>query len=56
MALRFTLALLIFAAVCATVNAILPLSVVGSKFFTSDGNQFFIKGMHAQQMVRQSPR
>jgi hypothetical protein len=57
MALRFTLALLIFAAVCATVNAILPLSVAGSKFFTSDGNQFFIKGMHhARQMVRLNTR
>jgi len=44
MALRFTLFLLILATIYAAVNAILPLSVVGSKFFTSDGDQFFFKG------------
>ena len=37
--------LLLVALICATVKAIPTLSVVGSKFFTSDGNQFFIKGM-----------
>lgn len=26
------------------VNAISPISVKGSKFFTDDGNQFFLKG------------
>lgn len=51
MAPRLTLTLLVLAVVCATVNAILPLSVVGSKFFTSDGNQFFIKGMHSLPRV-----
>lgn len=49
MALKFTFVLLIFATVYATVNAILPLSVVGSKFFASDGNQFFVKGIHSQR-------
>jgi hypothetical protein len=28
----------------ATVNAIATISAKGSKFFTSDGNQFYIKG------------
>lgn len=27
-----------------TVNAIATISTTGSKFFTSDGDQFFIKG------------
>lgn len=27
-----------------TVNAIATISVTGSKFFTSDGDQFFVKG------------
>lgn len=27
-----------------TVSAISTISAVGSKFFTSDGNQFYIKG------------
>lgn len=35
------------AAVIPTVLAMPTISAVGSKFFTSDGNQFFIKGMMA---------
>ena len=35
---------LVLAAISVTVNAIPTLTAVGSKFFTSDGNQFFIKG------------
>jgi hypothetical protein len=27
-------------------NAIPTISIKGSKFFTSDGNQFFVKGEH----------
>ncbi|OCK75724.1 glycoside hydrolase family 72 protein [Lepidopterella palustris CBS 459.81] len=38
----------------ATVNAISPISVKGSKFFTSDGNQFFIKGI-AYQLTPDDP-
>ncbi|KAJ9293021.1 CAZyme family GH72 [Paecilomyces variotii] len=36
------------------VMAISPLSVVGSKFFTSDGDQFYIKGV-AYQLVPEDP-
>ena len=36
-------------AVLATVSAIPTISVKGSKFFTSDGDQFFIKGSHSSQ-------
>ncbi len=32
-------------AAAAAVNAIPTISVKGSKFFTSDGNQFYVKGM-----------
>lgn len=32
------------AALAAAANAIPTISAKGSKFFTSDGNQFFIKG------------
>lgn len=31
-------------ALAATVSALPTVSVKGSKFFTSDGNQFFVKG------------
>lgn len=31
-------------AIFSTVHAIPTVSVVGSKFFTSDGQQFYIKG------------
>jgi 1,3-beta-glucanosyltransferase GAS1 len=44
MALLLPLVALLFAAICTTVQAIPTISAVGSKFFTSDGNQFFIKG------------
>lgn len=30
----------------AVVNAIPTISVKGSKFFTSDGDQFFVRGKH----------
>jgi hypothetical protein len=33
----------------AAVNAIPTISVKGSKFFTSDGDQFFIRGMPGAQ-------
>jgi hypothetical protein len=33
----------------ATISAIPTVSVKGSKFFTSDGDQFFIKGSHSSQ-------
>lgn len=48
MAPGITPILLILAVICATVNAILPLSVVGAKFFTSDGKQFYLKGIISQ--------
>jgi hypothetical protein len=41
-----TLALALTAAV-AGVNAIPTISAKGSKFFTSDGDQFYVKGMLA---------
>ncbi|KIW23785.1 hypothetical protein, variant 2 [Cladophialophora immunda] len=45
---------LVLAAICATINAIPTISAVGSKFFTSDGDQFFIKGV-AYQLVEDDP-
>jgi hypothetical protein len=36
---------LLASALVASVNAIDTISVKGSKFFTEDGNQFFVKGM-----------
>ncbi|EXJ82898.1 hypothetical protein A1O3_06714 [Capronia epimyces CBS 606.96] len=55
-----TFALLVLAAICVTVNSIPTISAVGSKFFTSDGNQFFIKGKRiltgvAYQLVEDDP-
>ncbi|KAL6704998.1 hypothetical protein ACN47E_007401 [Coniothyrium glycines] len=47
------LSLLALAGVTA-VNAIPTISVKGSKFFTSDGNQFFVKGI-AYQLVPDDP-
>jgi len=40
------------AALAATVSAIPTISVKGSKFFTSDGAQYFIKGVAYQVRVR----
>ncbi|KAM0128885.1 hypothetical protein ACHAP3_008054 [Botrytis cinerea] len=37
-----------------TVNAIATISVTGSKFFTSDGDQFFVKGV-AYQLTEADP-
>jgi hypothetical protein len=39
------LSVLLASALVASVNAIDTISVKGSKFFTEDGNQFFVKGM-----------
>lgn len=41
-------------AALATVNAIPTISAKGSKFFTSDGNQFYVKGI-AYQLVPDDP-
>ncbi|KAF2488965.1 hypothetical protein BU16DRAFT_553703 [Lophium mytilinum] len=38
----------------STVNAIATISIKGSKFFTSDGDQFFLKGI-AYQLVPEDP-
>lgn len=35
---------LLLAFLCVPSTAIPTISAIGSKFFTSDGNQFFIKG------------
>lgn len=34
-----------------TLAALSPVTTVGSKFFTQDGNQFFIKGSYAQLLL-----
>jgi hypothetical protein len=44
MARVLAMMLLAFAAMWAVVDAIPTISVVGSKFFTSDGKQFYNKG------------
>jgi hypothetical protein len=36
--------LLVLAAIWSTVSAVPSITALGSKFFTSEGNQFFIKG------------
>lgn len=44
---KFSLvAILLAALLVATVRSIPTISVTGSKFFTSDGKQFYIKGMY----------
>ncbi|KAA8574827.1 hypothetical protein EYC84_004072 [Monilinia fructicola] len=45
---------LIASVVITTVNAIATISTTGSKFFTSDGDQFFIKGV-AYQLTEADP-
>jgi len=42
-----TLLLLVLTTLCFTVHAVPTISVEGSKFFTSDGDQFFIKGQRS---------
>ncbi|KAK5441491.1 hypothetical protein LTS15_011258 [Exophiala xenobiotica] len=44
----------IFSICCGGVNAIPTITAVGSKFFTSEGNQFYIKGV-AYQLVEDDP-
>lgn len=39
----------VLAGLAAIANAIPTISVKGSKFFTSDGNQFYVKGNHIIQ-------
>lgn len=42
---RFSLAIILLTALLAvTVRSIPSISITGSKFFTSDGNQFYLKG------------
>jgi len=43
------------AALAATVSAIPTISVKGSKFFDSNGAQYFIKGVAYQVGVKSSP-
>ncbi|QSZ37563.1 hypothetical protein DSL72_008661 [Monilinia vaccinii-corymbosi] len=50
----FARAGLIASLVVTTVNAIATISATGSKFFTSDGDQFFIKGV-AYQLTEADP-
>ena len=40
----YPLILLLFSTLYVTIQALPTISVVGSKFFTSDGDQFFVKG------------
>lgn len=40
----YPLILLLFSTLYVTIQAIPTISVVGSKFFTSDGDQFFVQG------------
>lgn len=42
---KLALAFICLAALVSTVLAIPTISAVGSKFFTSDGKQFYIKGL-----------
>ncbi|KAJ9610341.1 hypothetical protein H2200_005118 [Cladophialophora chaetospira] len=48
------LLLLVFTAIWSTVNGLPTITAVGNKFFTSDGKQFFIKGV-AYQLVEDDP-
>ncbi|KAF2704688.1 1,3-beta-glucanosyltransferase gel3 precursor [Pleomassaria siparia CBS 279.74] len=52
--MRTTLFASALAGLAAVSNAIPTISVKGSKFFTSDGNQFFVKGI-AYQLVPDDP-
>ena len=55
MAARFVLPALSLLSAFTTVNAALPtISTAGNKFFTSDGSQWFIKGV-AYQLLPSDP-
>jgi len=51
--IRTAFTALLGAAALSTVAAIPTISAVGSKFFTSDGNQWFIKGELPHELLHQ---
>ncbi|KAI5245998.1 glycoside hydrolase family 72 protein [Aureobasidium subglaciale] len=52
--MRFSISIATSIAFAAVASAIPTISVKGSKFFTSDGNQYFVKGI-AYQLVPEDP-
>ncbi|KAI5235818.1 glycoside hydrolase family 72 protein [Aureobasidium subglaciale] len=52
--MRFSISIATSIAFAAIASAIPTISVKGSKFFTSDGNQYFVKGI-AYQLVPEDP-
>jgi hypothetical protein len=47
------LSLALMAGLSAVASAIPTIEVKGSKFFTSEGNQFFVKGKHIGMFIYQ---